>query len=189
MSNHFSFDEAMEPYYVHHGMKQSIRRKLIRYGFKVWCCVRPHGFLVKFYPNTCVDLFDKLRVHCRIRIRSRKWYKPLFRFSFNGSIVNLWIPFRCIQRNIFLLEFTRQIVTALLAAPELEKKIVVSPKTKKQVPQGVRFDNRDHLVNKIETQRRCVASGKCIKFVCIKCNIGLHLGICFIHFHQKWYSS
>ncbi|CAI9733933.1 Hypothetical predicted protein [Octopus vulgaris] len=234
----------MRPYYGHHGMKQFIRGKPIRYAFKIWCLVRPDGFLVKFYPYTgagnkiagkilgssvteklclkcvsiglyvhmdnyftslpsnndlfCVgtirndrtekvplqdiskaarctccavedkengitllrwhdknqvnlvtnlkdekifdigrcgrgkksernrvsvprpnivklynkqmggvDLFDKLRGHYRIRIRSRKWYWPLFRFGLNESIVNLWILFRCIQRNISLLEFTR----------------------------------------------------------------------------------
>ena len=52
MGNHFSLDEAMEPYFGHHGIKQFIRGKPIRYGFKFWCLARSHGFLVKFYPYT-----------------------------------------------------------------------------------------------------------------------------------------
>ena len=226
----YSLDEAMEPYYGHHSMKQFIRGKPIRYGFKLWCLTSPQGYLVKFFPYTgsdkilgkpvgvsvteklcigfipqgsciymdnyftslslmdtltqenlfaigtirsdrvekaplqdlrkssrgsfcslqesqgnillvrwndnsqvtlitnlrtddvfqvgsCkrwkrserkqvtvpqphvvklynknmggVDLFDKLRGHYRIRIRSRKWYWPLFRFCLNGSVINL----------------------------------------------------------------------------------------------------
>ena len=52
MGNHFSLDEAMEPYFGHRGMKQFIRSKPIRYGFKFWCLTRSDGFLVKFYPYT-----------------------------------------------------------------------------------------------------------------------------------------
>ncbi|XP_029645332.1 piggyBac transposable element-derived protein 3-like [Octopus sinensis] len=138
--------------------------------------------IVKLYNKQMggVDLFDKLRGHYQIRIRSRKWYRPLFRFYLNENIVNLWILCCYIQRNISL----RQIVTALLAAPNLEKKRVVHPKTKKQVPQVAQFDNRDHLVNKIETQRQCAVCGKCTKFVCIKCNVSLFPDTCFLPFHQ-----
>ena len=166
-------------------------------GFHVGSCKRwkksernrvsvPQPNIVKLYNKQMggVDLFDKMRGHYRVRIRSRKWYWPLFRFCLNGSIVNLWILFLCIHSSISLLEFIRQIVIALLAAPDLESRREIRPKTKKQVPQVVRFDNRIHLVNKIETQRRCADCGKCTKFVCIKCNVGLHPDTCFQHFHQ-----
>ena len=46
----FSNDEAMEPYYGHHYMKQFIRGKPIRYGFKFWCMCTPGGYLIKFDP-------------------------------------------------------------------------------------------------------------------------------------------
>ena len=52
MGNHFSLDEAIEPYFGHHGMKQFIRGKPIRYGFKFWCLTRSDRFLIKFYPYT-----------------------------------------------------------------------------------------------------------------------------------------
>ena len=42
----------MEPYFGHHGMKQFIRGKPIRYGFKFWCLARSDEFLVKFDPYT-----------------------------------------------------------------------------------------------------------------------------------------
>ncbi|XP_072378904.1 uncharacterized protein [Diabrotica undecimpunctata] len=39
----FSVDEAMEPYYEHHSMKQFIRGKPIRYGYKFWCVATSKG--------------------------------------------------------------------------------------------------------------------------------------------------
>ena len=43
LCNTYSLDEAMEPYYGHHSMKQFIREKPIRYGFKFWCLTSPEG--------------------------------------------------------------------------------------------------------------------------------------------------
>jgi hypothetical protein len=44
----FSLDEAMEPYYGHHTMKQFIRGKPVRFGFKAWCLAISGGYLLKF---------------------------------------------------------------------------------------------------------------------------------------------
>ena len=54
LCNTYSLDEAMEPYYDHHSMKQFIRGKPIRYGFKFWCLTSPEGYMVKFHPYTGV---------------------------------------------------------------------------------------------------------------------------------------
>ena len=54
LCNTYSLDEAMEPYYGHHSMKQFIRGKPIRYGFKFWCLTSPEGYMVKFHPYTPV---------------------------------------------------------------------------------------------------------------------------------------
>lgn len=48
LGENFSLDEAMEPYYGHHHMKQFIRGKPIRYGFKFWCLSTSEGYLLKF---------------------------------------------------------------------------------------------------------------------------------------------
>lgn len=36
LGEYFAINEAMEPYYRHHSMKQFIRGKPIRYNFKFW---------------------------------------------------------------------------------------------------------------------------------------------------------
>ena len=52
LESSFSVDEAMEPYYGHHSLKQFIRGKPIRYVFKIWCLCTSKGYLVKFEPYT-----------------------------------------------------------------------------------------------------------------------------------------
>ena len=61
-------------------------------------------------------------------------------------------------KKVSLLDFTRQIVLALLATADMPSKNSVCPKTKKQVLDATRLDGKDHLVNKnaTDTQRRCV---------------------------------
>ncbi|XP_045134429.1 piggyBac transposable element-derived protein 3-like [Portunus trituberculatus] len=44
----WAVDEEMEPYYEHHGLKQFIRGKPVRFGFKFWCLCSSEGFLVSF---------------------------------------------------------------------------------------------------------------------------------------------
>ena len=55
LGDSYSLHEAMEPYYGHHSMKQFIRGKPIRYGFKFWCLTSPEGYLIKFHPYTGCD--------------------------------------------------------------------------------------------------------------------------------------
>ena len=75
---------------------------------------------------------------------------------------------------------------ALLASADMPSRSSVCPKTKKQVLDATRLDGKDHLVNKnvTDTQRRCAACGKCTKFVCVKCNVGLHPDNRFVAYHK-----
>ena len=109
-----------------------------------------------------VDLFDKMRELYRICIRSRKWYWLYFRFCLNGSIVNLWLLHKYVHKKVSLLNFSRQIVLALLASVNMPSRNSVCPKTKKQVFDATTLDGKDHLVNKnaTDTQGRCAACGK-----------------------------
>jgi DNA excision repair protein ERCC-6 len=45
-----SIDESMVPYYGRHGMKQFIRGKPVRFGYKVWSLNTPLGYCVQFEP-------------------------------------------------------------------------------------------------------------------------------------------
>jgi DNA excision repair protein ERCC-6 len=47
---YFSFDESMVPYFGHHGCKQYIRGKSIRFGYKFWCGATCLGYICWFQP-------------------------------------------------------------------------------------------------------------------------------------------
>ena len=71
-----------------------------------------------FYYNRCmggVDLLDQTNANYRIRIRSRKWWWPLFAWGLNASMVNSWRIFRRLQNsNISLLEYIRTVTVTML---------------------------------------------------------------------------
>ncbi|VEN56769.1 unnamed protein product [Callosobruchus maculatus] len=46
ISQNHSVDEAMVPYYGHHGAKQFIKGKPIRYGYKMWAGTTPKDTFV-----------------------------------------------------------------------------------------------------------------------------------------------
>ncbi|XP_063912556.1 piggyBac transposable element-derived protein 3-like [Zophobas morio] len=128
-----------------------------------------------------VDLFDKMRGFYRIRIRSKKWYWPYVRFCFNGAVVNMWMLYRFAHPKLGLLEFVRRIVLALLSSPPHLGG--PKPKCTRAVLPEIRYDGVDHLVDSNSTQRKCGFCGKCAKFVCVKCNVGLHPAHCFRAYH------
>ena len=47
---HVDVDESMVPYYSHHGCKQRIQGKPIRYGFKFWSLNASSGYLISTEP-------------------------------------------------------------------------------------------------------------------------------------------
>lgn len=49
-TNDISIDETMVPYYGHHGSKQHIHGKPIRFGYKLWSAATPGGYLIYFIP-------------------------------------------------------------------------------------------------------------------------------------------
>lgn len=133
-----------------------------------------------------VDLFDELRGLYRIRIRSKKWYWPFVRFCINGALVNMWLLYRNVHPKVSLLHFTRKIVLSILTAPE--HLMGPKPKCSRNILSEIRFDKIDHLVSANVTQRQCAYCKKCVKFICSKCNVGLHPKECFQLYHtpSKW---
>ena len=53
-----SIDESMVPYYGRHGMKQFIRGKPIRFGYKVWSVNTPLGYCIQFEPYQGAGVTD-----------------------------------------------------------------------------------------------------------------------------------
>ncbi|XP_046402080.1 piggyBac transposable element-derived protein 2-like [Ischnura elegans] len=145
--------------------------------------------IVKMYNHGMggVDLFDQQRAVYRVKIRSNKWYWPLFRFCLNSSIVNLWHIFRINNRKSNQIDFLREVVIGLLSSDTQPK--LVAPRTMRQAITDGRFDGHNHWISKIKTHRRCGHCGKSSKFICEKCNVGVHPDCCFKEYHVKYQSN
>ena len=80
-----SIDESMVPYYGHHGCKQFIRGKPIRFGYKIWCVNTSNGYLIQSIPYqgagttsdikglgmggfVVIDLLSKLDASCHYEV-------------------------------------------------------------------------------------------------------------------------
>jgi DNA excision repair protein ERCC-6 len=53
-----SIDESMLPYYGRHSMKQFIRGKPIRFGYKIWSLNTPEGYCIQFEPYQGAGVTD-----------------------------------------------------------------------------------------------------------------------------------
>ena len=116
------------------------------------------------------------------------------------------------DKDVPLLDFTRNIVLAILMEAETFSPCRVRPSAASQrlrkvllflcsihfsfntiinvyfwhVPDEIRYDGYNHPVDATDgTQRRYGVCGKCAKFQYIKCNIGLHPKNCFVQYHVK----
>ncbi|KAK4302449.1 hypothetical protein Pmani_025471 [Petrolisthes manimaculis] len=74
----------------------------------------PHS--VKVYNQNMggVDIFDQQVSAYRIRIRSKKWWWPIFAWSVNAQVTNAWQLYRKLGNNISLLDFLRHFAIAIM---------------------------------------------------------------------------
>lgn len=152
----------------------------------------PQPTLVKYYNKGMggVDLFDQMRALYRTNIRSKKWYFPLFRFMLNATVVNQYKLYNVCHPKVNLLAFTRAIVQSFLT-DSTKDPLFLMPKRKTPLKTStlasseIRYDGQNHLVGYVSRQRRCPLCQTCTKFVCTKCNVGLHPKDCFQQYHTK----
>ncbi|KAJ4432604.1 hypothetical protein ANN_21227, partial [Periplaneta americana] len=127
----YSFDEAMEPYYGRHRLKQFIRGKPIRFGFKFWCLNTPNGYCVRFKQYEGREERDpSLTLGSSITKQMIEGFVPPL-----SQHVELGIP---------LLEFLRRTTIPLLAAPTVSRPRIVNPQRSSGVLSEVRFDGKEH---------------------------------------------
>lgn len=147
--------------------------------------------LIQDYNNGMggVDLLDKQISLYRIRIRSKKWWWPLFTQMIDITVVNAWRIYQIISgKNIPLLQFRRKIVLFYLSkntnsAPHKRGRRSTQA-AGGRVSDDIRFDPGNHLIIPIATQRRCAMCGKKTTRICGRCEVPLH-DRCFAEFHAK----
>lgn len=124
----------------------------------------------------------------RISIRSKKWWWPLFIHMIDVSLQNAFYLYKRSPSYTDgdFLSFKREIV-------EVYSKVYGARKSQptraikvysKLIPDQIRTDGMNHIVQHVEKQRVCAECKKKANFICQKCNIALHPKACFADFHM-----
>lgn len=138
-----------------------------------------------------VDRLDQNVAGYRIHIRNRKWYWSILTWSLDVSIQNAWLIGRKSGKKMTQLEFRREIVQVYLKRYGVAAKGAGRPAASiagtSRISIDLRFDETNHLVQKIVKKRRCAGDGcrnktSAVRTQCKKCNVGLCLD-CFEDYH------
>ena len=135
-----------------------------------------------------VDRLDQNVSYYRISIVSQKWWKPFFMFFPDAAILNGHIF--CKTSNEFknwpldLLRFQREILWVYLihySTISLTRSIgALSWK----LHDYLIYDGKYQYSKSNNIQRRCGKCRKKVKYICGKCDVGLHVD-CFDDFRRK----
>lgn len=188
---------------------------------KRWCAKE------KCYKNICcpemvhqynkfmggVDLCDMLMSLYRIKLRSKKWYTPIFYYLIKLAVTNGWLMYRRhmdllepnAKKRLSLLDFQISVANDLTLCGKPPQAFCIrrgrssegtpSPKRPKTtaavaIPNDdFRYDCIGHFPEFVENKRRCRHCPKGFTFIqCCKCCISLCLlkdRNCFMQFHKK----
>jgi hypothetical protein len=133
-----------------------------------------------------IDIFNQQMSAYRIRIRSKKRWRPLFAWSLNAQVVNAWFLHRKKEANISLLDCPKKVVISVLKSHGMERK---PPRPRSHssasTPDGVRCNNQQHWPAKGEQKYcRCRQCGHRAHYICKMCNFPVHPE-CMEAFHTK----
>lgn len=136
-----------------------------------------------------VDRLDQNVAEYRINLRNRKWYWAILTWLLDVSIQNAWLLGRKAGKKISQLDFRREVVQVYLKRYGVAPKGAGRPASAgtSRIPVDVRYDETNHLVQKIVKKRRCAGDGcknksSAVRTQCKKCNVGLCLD-CFEGYH------
>lgn len=140
-----------------------------------------------------VDRLDQNVSEYRINIRNKKWYWAILSWLLDVAIHNAWLIARRSGKKVNQLEFRREIVQVYLKRYSNPAKGAGRPAAPiagtSRVSDALRFDENNHLVEKILKKRRCVGDGckgksSAVRTKCGKCDVGLCID-CFSNFHKQ----
>ena len=95
--------------------------------------------------------------------------KPLSVLSFRRKVINI---------------YRRKYASYQRGVGSVGHPILVASRKLVKVPEPVYFDGQGHHPGSNLTQRKCAYCGMEVKFICKKCNVGLHID-CFSAYYNK----
>ena len=154
----------------------------------------PQPFIIKHYNKTMggIDRMDQNIDKYRVAIRSKKWWWALWAYCLDLCVQQAWHLYRATpagkEKPLDLLAVRRSVATSYLSrAPKTKgagRRGGHPPPLDKRVPQNLRYDRLDHLIEPCPKQGRCASCGMKTKHRCIKCAVPVH-DRCFVAFHAN----
>jgi len=142
--------------------------------------------------NRGVDTFDQYLEISSIQRRTKKWYKKIFLFGVDASIINAKIlcelrTGRSYTTNRFKEKIVEHIFKLYMDSRKKNDKYnnpSVDNKKEKEKPARSLNLNKTHNVGHIVNSKRpCKNCGKKTPYICVECNIPLHPE-CFTNYHN-----
>lgn len=139
-----------------------------------------------------VDRLDQNIANYRIQIRNKKWYWSILTWLLDAATQNAWLIARHTDHKITQLDFRREIVQVYLKRYGCTGRGGGRPAAKigtSKLSEALRYDGREHLIQKLVKKRRCAGDGckakkSAVRTQCGKCDVGLCVD-CFENFHKK----
>ena len=167
-----SIDEGMISFTGRSSLKQYMKDKPNKWGFKMWKLVDSN--------MGGVDTNDQMMTYNNLSRKAYRWWLPIFLDLFKQSIVNAWIlkqhqPNQKKQsQKQFRIELF-QVLVGDFSSRNREKGQQPNPSN--------RFDGIQHFISNHSKRGYCKNScGKKVHYKCCKCDIFLCID-CFRHYH------
>lgn len=167
----WAIDEAMEPYFGRHSLKQFIRGKPVRFGFKFWCLCSSEGLLLKFklYEGKDTGHIDTLTVGESVVTGLAKNFVPKLS---NGYIDNFFTTLPLLESfhkdNVSLTGTMRRDRVRSVPLTDFKKKPRGEAEIFSETEQALTVvhwqDNSDVIVATNKQEANAKALGKCYRW-------------------------
>ena len=123
---------------------------------------------------------------CRISMRTKKWWWPLFLWGIDVTTQNAWLLFRPSHPRWSLLEFRRYVVRCLLKTNSTARYNQVAAVPKRGIAKELRLSEQQHLVDNDPLKKAscCKVCNLKTQMICTTCKVHLHVK-CFATYHTS----
>ncbi|XP_043245298.1 piggyBac transposable element-derived protein 3-like [Amphibalanus amphitrite] len=130
------------------------------------------------------DRMDQNVNHCRIAVKGKKWWWPIFTWLVDTAVHNAWRLYCRAGGTMTYVQFRREYACTILRRWARGSKPMMNRNLAAPGSEAIRFDGMGHIIIKAPSRGTCRNEGctakvgtKCVKcavFLCVNCFAGFH---------------